>query len=95
MADAVVSSLAKIQEVQKEAKKDIVFLISFFRLCQPFKIYMAPQFAYGLKAYRGSLASEVKMKGKKTSLHTATMDETSAEEFLMHSIRIYESKRNK
>jgi hypothetical protein len=87
-----------IAEAQKLAKKDMIFLISFFRLHQPFRVYM--NVGYDYKAgwtgkQTGMVEATVKIKGRKQSLHSSDMNKETAEEFLMHSIRCFESKKFK
>lgn len=76
-----------------EAKKDIVFLISFFRLPQPFKIFLTPRYDYTSRRTCGYASAVVKIRGKKTDLTAARMNDVSVEEFLQKAILEYEKKR--
>lgn len=81
--------LDKLEQALAEAKKDMVFLISFFRMPQPFQILMKSQFSYPSPGYKGVVDSVVKIRGRKHKLAIATMSDVSAEGFLQLSTLAY------
>lgn len=89
MADA---ELEKVTNIMEEAKQDLVYMISYFSLPQPFRIFKKTWFGYRTKEYNGIMESSVKVKGKRITLTQVHLEKVSAEGFLFESIRVYKAK---